>query len=481
MRLPRLTEIERYAVGDARRRAGAPAPAPVAWVLAAFGATIYVLVLEFLHPVAYRVPTELASVETVLILCGFAAAWLLGAQFLRTRRLRELLLLTGILTLVLLDVASNALPAWLALHSGSRVVAATMIGKLFAAAMFAAAAATPSDRLVPRRGRPLVAAVALSVAAVPVSALFGLGFEKLLAVGAVTPAKTFEGAVRHPLALTLVLATAILFVFAALCFASRAMKERRGMASVVAGTAMLLAGVQLYHLIAPATGPSWISSRDALQFVAFALVLMAAARESIDHRRTFATAAAIAERRRVARDLHDGLAQDLAFIAVHGARIATESGEDHPIVIAARRALALSRETISDLSDPASTNTHDALEAVAHELRNRFPITINVDVPHGIEFPPDARADATRIVREAIANAASHGGADHVIVSLEAAHTGVVLKVRDDGCGLDDDGGVALTEGFGLRSIRERAASMGGRMSIRHPDGIGTELEVVVP
>ena len=56
------------------------------------------------------------------------------------------------------------------------------------------------------------------------------------------------------------------------------------------------------------------------------------------------------ERRRIARDLHDGLAQDLAFIAAHGDQIAREAGEEHPLAIAARRALALSRGAIADLS-----------------------------------------------------------------------------------------------------------------------------------
>ena len=95
-----------------------------------------------------------------------------------------------------------------------------------------------------------------------------------------------------------------------------------------------------------------IGTSEALRGLACALILAAAvvAERRVDAR--MSKAAALAERRRVARDLHDGIAQDLAFIAAHGPRFAEELGDQHPMVIAARRALAISRFAISELSNP---------------------------------------------------------------------------------------------------------------------------------
>ena len=87
----------------------------------------------------------------------------------------------------------------------------------------------------------------------------------------------------------------------------------------------------------------------------------------------------------------------------------------------------------------------------------------------------------TRIAREAIANAARHGGARNVVVSLRNASAGVALRVVDDGCGIAGADGVVAPEGFGLSSMRDRAAALGGHLSVRPARRGGTELEVVLP
>lgn len=189
----------------------------------------------------------------------------------------------------------------------------------------------------------------------------------------------------------------------------------------------------------------------------------------------------MAERRRVALDLHDGLAQDLAVIAVHGPSVAREIGDDHPVVIAARRALAVSRGTISELTDPEGASAHESLEAVAQELRERFAVTVAVDTQLQVELEPGVREHVTRIAREAIANAVRHGRAQNVVVSLRHADRGVALRIIDDGCGFTQADSESVHDGVGLRSMRERATALGGHMRIARAKRGGTELEVVLP
>jgi signal transduction histidine kinase len=201
-----------------------------------------------------------------------------------------------------------------------------------------------------------------------------------------------------------------------------------------------------------------------------------------DLHRSIAEAATTRERKRIARDLHDGLAQDLAFIAAHGDRLAVEKGAEDPLAIAARRALAVSRGAIAELSGTQARTTADALRQVGDELSRRFGIEVDVeaDPRASIAVKPSDREDIVRIAREAIVNAARHGRARRVVVSLLALEHQLVLRVRDDGVGM----GAAPARsggGFGLVCMRERAAALGGRLTAETPRHGGTEVELVVP
>jgi signal transduction histidine kinase len=196
-------------------------------------------------------------------------------------------------------------------------------------------------------------------------------------------------------------------------------------------------------------------------------------------RRQIAEEATVRERTRIARDLHDGLAQDLAFIAAHGDRLAVEMGAEHPLAVAARRALAVSRGAIAELSAPEASSAGEALRLVADELSTRFEIQVDVNADPRAAVASSDREDIVRIAREAIVNAARHGRARNVAVSLAGEEDQLVLRVRDDGVGIGSappSGG-----GFGFQSMRERTTTLGGRLSARAPMDGGTELELVMP
>jgi signal transduction histidine kinase len=448
---------------------------------AVFGAaTVALLLAVALRTPSVNAPSVRAALEMTMTLFALAGTWLLQAQFAHSRRLRDLLLLGGFLVLGLMNFWTAALPAALNLRSAAFFPAAGFWSELAVGAIFAAAALVHSRHLI-TSSRHSVAVIAmlgtvpLMAASVGALLLGGQGRE------AASDATRFAGALTHPQLFLLALAAAGPLTCAATGFVRRHRVEADRGAALVAMAMMLLAFVSLSHLVTLSGSPERVGSGDGLRMIAFGLLLAAAASAERRVRAQLARGAALAERRRVAEDLHDGLAQDLAFIAAHGACIAQEMGVEHPVVVAARRALVISRNAISELSDPKGATARESLEAIAHELRDRFDVAIAVDAQLDGDLPSDAREHLSRIAREAIANAARHGGARNVIVSLRDAPSGIALRVVDDGCGIAGTDCEAAREGFGLCSMRERAAALGGHLSVRPARRGGTELEVVVP
>jgi signal transduction histidine kinase len=422
-----------------------------------------------------RAPTLEATLETTMTCGALAAAWLLHARFADSQRVRDLLAMAAVGALGLMNLCDRVLPVVLTTRAGTALIAVQLWSQLALAGLFAAAAFTSGSRLV-TRPRPLVAvATAASVAAAVAATLAGL----LLGPAAHGTGAT-TSLLDHPLAAALSIAAIALLGSSAVRLASR---DEHGApdrtAATLATASVLLAAAGLYQLLDGLTPIGTVAPTQLPRMLAFALVLLAAAWHEPHARARVAQAAALAERRRVARDLHDRLAQDLAFIAAHGPALSAEMGEDHPLVIAAGRALAISRSTITELSDPAEATAAEALEAVAQELRDQFDIAIAVNVVRDTDLEPRAREHVTRISREAIANAARHGGARNVSVSLTRLELTLVLRVVDDGRGLVDADGATTPEGFGLGSMRERAAALGGHLSVHQPRRGGTELEVV--
>jgi signal transduction histidine kinase len=438
--------------------------------------SVAAVALVFARPAVSEAPGLRAAVETVMTLFALAGAWLVRSHFIYTRRLRDLLLFGALLALGLLYLGAYAVPAAVDVRSAEGFAETALWGELLVAALFVAAALEPKGVRFGFTRDWLAIAIVLSGAAMALSALLAL----LLGVDLYRPGSGVGGQLRRPLGLVLVLAATGLLVRAGIGFARRGRIERDDVASMLAGAAILLAAARVSQLALPWLAPDEISATEAMRLAACSLVLVAALRQELHTRAMVAREASRAERRRVARDLHDGLAQDLALIAAHGERIAGAMGAEHPVVIAARRALDISRYTISELSDPPGATVREALEAVARELGDRFEISIVVDIHLDREPSPDVREHLSRIVREAIANAARHGRAENVLVSLKRREGTVTLRVRDDGRGIDGAQAGSSRDGFGMRAMRERAEAMGAQFAVSQTGASGTELDVVL-
>jgi signal transduction histidine kinase len=474
-------EIPGYAIGGqpgVRLRIGLP---PRSLIAITLGAAL-VLAFAFVSPMADRAPALRAAVETAITSLALTAAVVAQAQFVRTRRARDLVLFAAMLTLALIELSSYWVPAVFNVRLGGYFAAAERWGALFVAVAFVAASQAPADRLITRARRAVAITALVSVVAVGLAGLLGLVLRGQLLTASAYPLSGARHALRHPLGLLLTLETAGLSVLAAVAFARVTANEKRsGVLYLLACACVLLAAARLYSIPLDWLGPNWISPREGLRLLAITFVAAASVRQEFGIRAEIARAAAVAERHRVARDLHDGLAQDLALIAAHRQMMAVQLGGEHPVTVAAGRALALSRGTIKELSEPAGATIQDTLEAVGYELSARFEIDVAV---HGdLDHQPalDTREHLARIAREAIANAARHGGATSVIVSLKETGNGVALRITDDGCGIGEANGTVIREGFGIHSMRERAADLGGRLTVRRSGKSGTQIEVVVP
>jgi signal transduction histidine kinase len=133
------------------------------------------------------------------------------------------------------------------------------------------------------------------------------------------------------------------------------------------------------------------------------------------------------------------------------------------------------------LTRPLDEPLDEALARSAQDVAERLGARVTFHLERSVEAPAPLREALLRIAREAITNAARHGGAQALTVSLTRAED-LTMTVADDGCGFDPaappkrPGG-----GFGLTSMRERAEALGGALAISSAAGRGTTVEVVVP
>ena len=188
------------------------------------------------------------------------------------------------------------------------------------------------------------------------------------------------------------------------------------------------------------------------------------------------------EREGMARDLHDGLAQELAFIVTQTRRVAArdDRGDETlaAITSAAQRALDESRALIGGLRSGEDRPVDIAVAEAAEELAHRTGASVRVAAADGVVLPPATRDALVRIVREGVTNAVRHAQASDITVELTGG-PGIRLRIADNGVGFDPAS--AARGGFGLTSMRERARAAGGDLQCLSSPGAGTRIEVVFP
>jgi signal transduction histidine kinase len=191
------------------------------------------------------------------------------------------------------------------------------------------------------------------------------------------------------------------------------------------------------------------------------------------------------ERRRLRRDLHDGLAPTLAAAGLTAATAADlaerDPGRAGALIGSVQDTLQTAvgdiRAMVDELRPPAldELGLVQALRERATELGQGM--TVEVLAPDGLpELPAAVEVAAYRICQEALMNVLKHSGARTARVTLGTAG-GLTLVVEDDGVGIDD----RPTRGVGLTSMRERAAELGGDCTVDETPGGGTRVSVRFP
>lgn len=192
------------------------------------------------------------------------------------------------------------------------------------------------------------------------------------------------------------------------------------------------------------------------------------------------------ERNRLAREIHDTIAQDLSAIAFQleaaEALLAQQTDPERVrrSVTAAldltRKGLEEARRSVLDLrAAPLEGRTLPAaLAALAEEAGVTFEPS-----PAAVPLPPAVEVGLYRIAQEALQNALRHAGASSVVLRLEASSDRVRLTVQDDGKGFPE--GTASSGRFGLVGMQERARLLGGSFQVESSPGAGTRITAEVP
>ena len=189
------------------------------------------------------------------------------------------------------------------------------------------------------------------------------------------------------------------------------------------------------------------------------------------------------ERERIGRDLHDGIGQVLAGIALLSKGLQHRLGAAHPdeatdageIKNLAGEAIQQTRSLAKGLFpiEIEKEGVRGSLEDLAVGVERMFRVNCRVEGDDDVRLPDRSRATHLfRIAQEAVSNAVRHGHARHIVLSLARRGARTVLSIADDGGGFTP--GASHREGMGLRTMRYRAGMIGATLDVRSGAGRGT-------
>lgn len=265
------------------------------------------------------------------------------------------------------------------------------------------------------------------------------------------------------------------------------------------GCAILSRDYRVGHLVAPVRGGDvllgWLcvgtktartfTEEDRTLLESFG-TLAALTLENLRLRAEVQSLGAMKERERLARELHDGLAQSLGIVYAH-ARSGADEGEIRRsldrIAEVSARAYEEVRQAIFGLRLAGGTNLATALGEYLREFTRQtgLPADLVIEGEGATALSLEAEVQVVRIVQEALANVWRHARATRATVSFTADGDNVVVAIEDDGIGFAVENLEGGQRHFGLLTMRERAESVGGALTVDSTPDRGTRVTVRLP
>ncbi len=454
-------------------------------IATAVGSGIATIAFALLPQLAleYQWPKVRLALETSGSLIVLVAAFLVYGRLLRRAFLDELLLFSALAVLALSNLLFVTVPTMAGWAPDDLTVWAAPIARSLGALLFILAAFVP-HRGMRRSGHALsltAAGVAMTIA---LAAIFVHTFSERWPpkyAATLTPQAIAQPALRsHPALFAFELLVASLYGLAAVGFLRRSRRFADEFFEWLAIAAILAVASHVNYSLYPSLlSQSVLYTGDIFRLAFYVALLVGCLREIRSYWRLLSETAVLEDRRRIARDLHDGLAQELAYISRNLDLLAGEANADtvSRLRLAVERARLESRRAITALANAKDQAVEVALAEAATEIAERFRIELDLDLVPGIRLSPTRAEALIRIACEAITNAARHSGAKGVTLRLERRGPVVSLRVSDKGCGFDT---ATPERGFGLTAMRERARAVGGDLRIRSVLGHGSEVEVAI-
>jgi signal transduction histidine kinase len=436
---------------------------------------------------AYVSPTTRVAMETAQLVVTGIVGLLVHGRLRRSRTMTDLLLLLALGTSMLSNLFTVVVRAVSEERDTLTPFAAwsSLSMSLGAAALYLLSARAPGQSVPERLRSPwsppaLVAGTGAVILTVAALASPWLPRTVTGTFDVIDPARpTLDIGIA---ALVVHLSTLVLYLLAAHGFARQAGgRDLDPLLGALAVGLVLGAVARLNFVLYPSIHTTVVHTGDIVRLGFYLVLLAGAVGEISAYWRDRAQLAVLDERRRIARDLHDGVMQELSFIRSQVSAFRNRPPEPvllDFVVAAAESALAESRRAVRALTDA----TADALDAVVRrtvaEVADRSGLAVRYDLAPGLHLSAAVTEQVRRIAREAVTNTVKHGRAEAFTVSMRPGARTVRLVFADDGIGFDTE---RPSEGFGLRGMRERVARIDGRLTVAATPGEGARIEVELP
>ncbi|MBX3032016.1 MAG: sensor histidine kinase [Chloroflexi bacterium] len=305
-----------------------------------------------------------------------------------------------------------------------------------------------------------------------------------------------------PLAVSMVVTTVLLLIAGSLLF--RTVYVTRGPVSdgFLAVALVITAFAELQAAFYPSVFTNLVTASDLMRVIAYGVILLGIGAEqrsdlralreayaALDRLRvTEAERAALEERARLAREIHDGLAQHLWFAKLKFERLSgSVPAEERPLagevgqaldsaIVEARQALVTMRTSL-DTDLPLSEMLTRTVEDFGQ--RSGIQVTFSAGPALPAALPPRQQIEVLRVVQEALTNVRKHADATVVRVRADTHGRDLSVTVADNGKGFDPT--APIDQGLGVQGMEERARLMGGSLRITSEPQGGTMVEVTVP